>query len=91
MKKSSTDAEGRSLNERLYSKRSAGLPKLAHELNNQLSVISFCRLKIGETFAGDPNKPIKDFEALEDAVQKVARLVKEITNTLSNPRLRLYA
>ena len=68
MRKPFTDTEGRSLKKRLYRKRSAGIPTLAHELINQLSVISFCRLKIGETFAGDPRKPTKDFEALEDAV-----------------------
>jgi hypothetical protein len=80
-----TDAGGQSLKKRLHNKRSAGLPKLAHELINQLSVISLCRLKIRETFACAPKKSTQDCEVFEDAVQEVARLIEEITNTLSNP------
>lgn len=80
-----TDASRRTLKKRMYSKSSAGLPKLAHELLEQLSVISLCRFRIHETFARHPKNSTKDCEALEDAVQEVARLIEEITKTLSNP------
>jgi hypothetical protein len=80
-----TDAGGQSLKKRLHNKRSAGLTKLAHELINQLNVISICRCKINEILACDPKKPTQDCAALEEAVKEVARLIEEITNTLSNP------
>ena len=78
-----TDASRRTLKKNLYRKSCAGLPKLAHELIEQLSVISLCRCKIRETFARDPEKPSQDCEALEKAVQEVARLIGEITDNLS--------
>lgn len=74
-----------SLKKTLHTKPSAALPKLAHELIDQLTVISLCRFKIHETFARHPKNSTKDCEALEDAVQEVARLIQEITKTLSNP------
>jgi hypothetical protein len=80
-----TDASRRTLKKRLYSKPSAGVPKLAHELIEQLSVISLCRFKIHEIFARHPKTSTKDCEALEHAVQEVARLIEKITKTLSNP------
>jgi hypothetical protein len=63
-----------SVNKTLHTKPSAAFPKLSHELIDQLSIISFCRFKISETFACDLKKSTKDFEALEDAVQEAARL-----------------
>ena len=80
-----TDASRRSLKKRLHNKQSAGLPNLAHELINQLSVISICRFRISELLARNPRKSSQDCEALENAVQEVARLIGEITDTLSNP------
>jgi hypothetical protein len=74
-----------SLKKTLHTKPSAALPKLAHELIDQLTVISLCRFKIHETFARHPKNSTKDCEALEDAVREVARLIEEITKTLSNP------
>jgi hypothetical protein len=74
-----------SVNKTLHTKPSAAFPKLSHELIDQLSIISFCRFKISETFACDLKKSTKDFEALEDAVQEAARLIEEITDTLSKP------
>ena len=40
-------------------KPSAELPKLGHELIDQLSVINVCCFKISETFAFDPKHPTK--------------------------------
>ena len=74
-----------SLKKTLHTKQSTALRKLAHELIDQLSVISLCRFKISETFACDPKKPTKDFEALEDAVQELSRPIEEITDSLSKP------
>jgi hypothetical protein len=77
-----TDTSRQTLKKRLHSKSSAGFPKLAHELVEQLSVISLCRFKIRQTFACDLKKPTQDCEALEKAVQEVARLIEEITDNL---------
>jgi hypothetical protein len=54
-----TDAGRWSLKKRLHNKRSAGLPKLAHELIDQLTVISLCHFKIHETFARHPKNSTK--------------------------------
>ena len=66
-----TDAGGRSLKKRLHNKQSAGLPKLAHELINQLSVISLWRCKISKILACDPKKPTQDCAAFDIADEKV--------------------
>ena len=54
-----TVAGDESLNKTLHTKPSAALPKLAHELIDQLTVISLCRFKIHETFARDNQDSVK--------------------------------